>query len=87
MVLERLWIIIVKRIDPRWRSLGFRLVRYVLFNVGVYMIKKDQNKMALVCIPDFEESYVDICSFVECRALSVQPAVPIVTETTRYVTT
>ena len=51
------------------------------------MIKKDRYKMALACIPDFEESCVDICSFVECRALSVQPAGPIMVETTRYVTT
>ena len=51
------------------------------------MIKKDRNKMALACIPDFEESCGDICSFVECRALSVQSAVPIMAETTRYVIT
>ena len=41
------------------------------------MIKKDRNKMAFACIPDFEESCVDIYSFVEFRALSVQSAVPI----------
>jgi len=30
----------------------------VFCQVGVYMIKKDRNKMALACIPDFEESCV-----------------------------
>jgi len=43
--------------------------------------------MALACIPDFEESCVDICSFVECRALSVQSAVPIVAETKLHMST
>jgi len=66
---------------------AFYLLCMYFVRLGMYMIKKDRNKMALACIPAFEESYVDICSFVECRALSVQSAVPIMAETTRYVIT
>jgi len=37
-----------------------------------------------MCFPDFEETGVDTSNRLQCPSLSVQPAVAIVTETTRH---